>query len=661
MDTSDLGSQRLDLPPKPFDVLVYLLERQGQIVSKQALLDAVWGGRRAENTVEQAVRQIRRALGDDRADPTFIRTIAGEGYCFIGPVNPEEAPRAQGRRPWRHAVSAALILALLAVGLELRPALPDPRLVNPVQVTRSRAGILSPILSDGTRLYYQQFDRGAYRVAQVAKSGGQSEPIPTDVLNPELCDVAPDGSSLLLRSLLHSRDDNEPVFIQPLVGGPARPLSDVLAYDAAWEPNGRYIVFTRDGALFRIAAEGGTPKLLFKVPGNAYWLRWSPDGRRMRLTVMDARTQALSLWETSVDGRTADRLFPHWTDQQCCGSWTPDGNYYVFQVRTWNNYQIWARSEKPSLFYRAHEDPVPLTLGPYNYRGPLPAANAKLFARTEVMRGEMVRFDRHLNRFSRILPGVPVRTAAFSPDGGKVAVTSIADNNLWRCEPDGTSCIPLTSGFQQTVMASWSPDGARIAFMAHMAGAKWSIYIVPADGGPAQLLLLDGRSDAEPSWSPDGTKIAFCHWLEPASDSTIYLTSFTDHRVLPVAGSAGMFSPRWSPDGKRIVAQRGDTAHLEIFDFGSGQWRILTHVPARFPNWSRDGRYVYFLSVEGARRTIRRVRVQDGAVEDVASLAQVEQGPFYLSDWVGLAPDDSPLAVRNLTTEDIYAWDFRAK
>ncbi len=197
--------------------------------------------------------------------------------------------------------------------------------------------------------------------------------------------------------------------------------------------------------------------------------------------------------------------------------------------------------------------------------------------------------------------------------------------------------------------------------MAHLAGAKWSIYVASADGGPAQLLPLDGQSDAEPSWSPDGARIAFCHWLEPASDSAIYLTSLADHRVFPVAGSAGKFSPRWSPDGKRIVAQRGDNAHLEIFDFGSGQWRVLTQVPARFPNWSRDGNHVYFLSVEGSRRTIRRIRVSDGFVEDVASLAQIEQGPFYLSDWVGLAADDSPVAVRNLTTEDIYAWDFGAK
>ncbi len=372
-----LGSQRVDLPPKPFEVLVCLIEHQGQVVSKQTLLDAIWGGRRADNTVEQAVRQIRRALGDDRADPTFIRTISGEGYCFIGPVIPEKASAPRGQRPWRHAVSAAVILTLLAAGVELRPALPHPHLTDPVRITRSPVGILSPILSDGARLYYQEFDRGRYHVLQVTKSGGQSEPIATDVFNPELCDVAPDGSSLLLRSLLHSRDDNELVFIQPLVGGPAHRLGEVLAYDAAWEPDGRNIVFTRDGALFRIGADGGTPKLLFKVPGNAYWLRWSPDGRRMRLTVMDARTQALSLWEASVDGRTATRLFPHWTDQQCCGSWTPDGNYFIFQVRTWNNYQIWARTERTSVLYRTHDDPFPLTLGPYNYRGPLLASNGK--------------------------------------------------------------------------------------------------------------------------------------------------------------------------------------------------------------------------------------------------------------------------------------------
>src|SRR5262245_60815425 len=77
----------LDLTPKLLDLLLYLLERPGQLVTKEELLDSVWPGANVtDNALAQAVSDLREAIGDDAAAPTFIRTIARRGYRFIAPV-----------------------------------------------------------------------------------------------------------------------------------------------------------------------------------------------------------------------------------------------------------------------------------------------------------------------------------------------------------------------------------------------------------------------------------------------------------------------------------------------------------------------------------------------------------------------------------------------
>jgi hypothetical protein len=106
---------------------------------------------------------------------------------------------------------------------------------------------------------------------------------------------------------------------------------------------------------------------------------------------------------------------------------------------------------------------------------------------------------------------------------------------------------------------------------------------------------------------------------------------------------------------------RSADRRLDLFEFATQRWTPLTHIAAGYPNWSRDGKYIYFLNTTRGQRAVWRVRVTDGSVQEVASLATVERGPFFMGDWIGIASDDSPLAVRNMTTEDIYSWDFQAR
>jgi TolB-like protein/DNA-binding winged helix-turn-helix (wHTH) protein len=126
------GDDAVRLQPKTFDVLRYLVENAGRLVTKQELLDAVWPGVIVtENSLTRCVKDVRRALDDDVEAPRYVETLPRKGYRFLAtpvPIGllPASAPAgepgsaspvlAAPRRNWRRAWAAtALVLALAAL------------------------------------------------------------------------------------------------------------------------------------------------------------------------------------------------------------------------------------------------------------------------------------------------------------------------------------------------------------------------------------------------------------------------------------------------------------------------------------------------------------------------------------------------------------------
>jgi DNA-binding response OmpR family regulator len=83
-----LADGSLNLTPKAFAVLEYLMTHPDEAVSREELLHSVWGWEypTGTRTVDTRVNELRRALNDDAASPRFIQTLTGEGYIFIAPV-----------------------------------------------------------------------------------------------------------------------------------------------------------------------------------------------------------------------------------------------------------------------------------------------------------------------------------------------------------------------------------------------------------------------------------------------------------------------------------------------------------------------------------------------------------------------------------------------
>ena len=247
-------------------------------------------------------------------------------------------------------------------------------------------------------------------------------------------------------------------------------------------------------------------------------------------------------------------------------------------------------------------------------------------------------------------PSISARTMAFSRDGNWVAYTSLTDNNLWRCTADGNECLQLTQGMQQTVSPRWSPDGRVITFMGRHLGGNWGVFTVAAKGENLQALSPSGHSDADPDWSPDGQSLVFGNVLEPPEALAIYTLNLRTHGLSALPESKGYFSPRWSPDGRFIVAIYSHDQRLDLFDCVSRKWERLIQISGAYPSWSRDGKYVYFLSIATGRRTVFRIGIREQKLEAVVDVGKIERLPSMMGDWMGLAPDDAPIVVRNVTT-----------
>ncbi len=347
-------------------------------------------------------------------------------------------------------------------------------------------------------------------------SGGDGESFslltPGEITRPALADISPDGSKLLVED--HSSSQVErPLWIVPSSGGAAQLVTNVLAHDAAWMPDGQSILYASGRELWVLRDDGQTAAKFASVPGRAFWMRWSPDGTRLRFTLLEPATRTTSIWELSVDGRNLKPILSGWNKPpaECCGSWMPDGRSYVFQAGSEGASNIWMLPQRRSWWDPRSLKPIQLTAGPLKYLAPVPARHGnRLFVIGARTQRQLCRFDAQSHRFVRFLPELSTAgRTTFSADGTRVAWVSLKDGSLWQSRIDGSQRLRLTSGQMQVFMMSWSPDGKQLALMGKKPGAPWKTFLLPTEGGDLQTLIKDGHSEADPGWSPDGNSLVF--------------------------------------------------------------------------------------------------------------------------------------------------------
>jgi Tol biopolymer transport system component len=305
-----------------------------------------------------------------------------------------------------------------------------------------------------------------------------------------------------------------------------------------------------------------------------------------------------------------------------------------------------------------------LTSGPLNFEEPLPSKDGKqIFAIGSSHRAELVRYDSRSGQFVPYLAGISAEGVEFSRDGQWVAYISFPEGTLWRSKVDGTERLQLTFLPMRASSPRWSPDNTQIAFDAALPGAPSNIYLVSSEGGTAQRVLPSEQSQAHPNWSPDGKLLVFGTGFVP--NMPIYSIDLESKQVSTLRGSDGLSWPRESPDGRYIVATRTTSpSSLMLFDVANQKWTEVSGLEAGFPSWSHDGKYIYFqVWRSGARdfhQRVVRLRLSNYKIEDVADVKNVGRlttGTFM--EWFGIAPDDSPLFARDISTSEIYALEIQ--
>jgi len=565
------------------------------------------------------------------------------------------------RRTWAVAGGAALIAIMAITGYLVTRPMARPRVLRTVQLTNTNRP-KSCIVTDGSRLY---FIEGQSVLAQTSVTGGETFPIPNSLENTgfaNVFDISQDGSMLLMNTARGTTLDG-PLWSVHVVGGSPRRLGNLEGHAGAWSPDGKRIAFGKGNEIFLAKSDGSEPRRISTTAGTSNDLRWSPDGSILRFTVNDPQTNNRSIWQASADGRNLHPLLPGWnpTPNECCGKWTPDGRHFVFQALRDDTANLWALNEHDGLFRPTRHEPVQLTTGPMNVGNPVPSRDGKkLFVQGWRPRGELVRYDFKSGQFAPYLSGISAIGLDFSRDTEWVAYNDGSDGTMWRSKVDGTQKLQLVFPPMLAYLPRWSPDGKRIAFFGHPHGEPWQIYEVPSEGGSPELIYRSGTNLADPSWSPDGKSLAFGENSLNNQGSAVYVLDLKTRNAAKLPGSDGLFSPRWSPDGRYIAAITLDSLKLMLFDLTTQEWTELARVFVAYPTWSRDARYLYFDGNLHNEEGYFRVQITDHKLERIFSLKGFQAAGGAFGNWSGIAPDGTPLLVRDASIQEIYALDWDA-
>ena len=569
---------RVKLQDQPFQVLQALVERPGELVTREELRNRIWADGAFvdfDQSLNRAVNKVREALSDTAANPRYIETMARRGYRFVAAVegapktaspsaSPAAPPRSAAGRPWgKVAWFAAGVLVATGVALWFTresARLPPARVVP---LTTYPGIEINPASSpDGSRVAFSWDGEDGANFDLYVKTVGNVTPLrlTTDPAADGYPAWSPDGRQIAFAS----ERDGGGIYIVSTDGGTQRRIADLRSVcPPVWTTDGRYLFVAKrhtenqpesgDGALFLTPVDGaGAPRQVLAPPAGTWYIypALAPDGHSLVFASCTGTAAApqCSLQETELRGAVVALVRP----RQIAGNlgtvsgiaWTPDSSSVIFS----------AGLTTPNLW------------------------------RVNVKHGnEPERIELAGDRARH--PSIDLRT------GRLIFSRGLAEIGIWRVEHAGKPAPFLTSSSSHNVNPQYSPDGRRIAFNSSRQVGGDAIWIANADGtGAAQITSIDAPFAGTPRWAPEGRRLAFDavrngHWdiwvVEVSGNSPRQLTHGLGDNAIP----------SWSHDGSSIYFASNRTGRSEI-------WRIpVSGSPA--VQVTRNGGYCAFESPDG--------------------------------------------------------------
>ena len=400
---------------------------------------------------------------------------------------PEAATgRGGGRRSTRRLASGVVVAASAADTAD-RP-------LHPVDLHRRRGGAQrEPRVASGhlhrwgQDLFHRFFEAAWPGPAYVSRAGGEVVHIPSPVERSQLLGLSPDGGRLLVRDWPNPLQTEGALWVVPTSGSAPKRLGDVMAQDAAWSPDGQSLVYARGEELYLSSSDGGQARRLATTPGRAHWIRWSPDGRHLRFTLIDTKGHRRSLWEVSADGTDLHVLPFQWGDerpQECCGEWSRDGRHFVFTAVHEQGAGLWMVDETGAVFRGRSWKPRRLTSDSFASVAAIPSVDGKAAVRRRSAwhcSGASVRSP--LAAACRV--SIPKRRHISFLSGWPVASVRGVPRNKGNLEtkPARRQPGPGAHGCSMEIWTPrWSPDGTQIAFTGKRPGQPYKAISFPGTG-----------------------------------------------------------------------------------------------------------------------------------------------------------------------------------
>lgn len=680
------GASKIRLAGQPFEILVMLLERPGQVVTREEIQQRLWPQETFvdfENSLNKAINKLRQALSDSAEKPVYVETLPRRGYRFVGtllpppsevaestptvaivapPPPPQTAPAQRPRNIslWRIASLSFFLPLAFLVWLALRP-IPNPHVIRVTPLTTSsRADLYGGLHTDGVRLFFLLRRGHKWDLSQMPASGGEPQPISIPFPNARILSVSPDGSQFALGPF-DSRTPALPVWLMSAVGGTPHRVSDIVVNDATFTRDGAKITYSTQEGIFNIDVDGSKIRKILDLPGSKWGLAWSPDGARLRFHWANLPGAPSHIWEVRSDGSSLHQFLPNWTgaDGLCCGRWTADGKYYVFLASSEKfPSAVWALRESLGWLRRS-QTPTLLATGPLPASVVLPSADDKrIFILGNNARSEFVRVDPQTRELHGLLGGQPAAWVTFASTGDWAAFRG-SSNALWRSKLDGSAPLTLVSGKYDPGLPAIRSDGKLIAFRGQPPGVSSSrIYTVSSNGGEPTEVASNSFPLTSPAWSPDGTKLSYALDADEGPASGIYIFDFSSKTTQKIPGSEKYWKHHWSPDGRFIACDSDENDAVALFEFATKKWTTVAHGKVIGPAlWSSDSRFLFFQDILEPGEPVRRLRLSDLSTTTTFECSPLLEGGVQRCGLEGLAPDGSFVLQLSRGDHDIYAID----
>lgn len=648
---------RLKLVGQPFEILAMLLQKRGELVTREEMRDQLWPSDTFvdfNHGLNATVNKLRDALSDSADTPRYIETLPRRGYRFIAEIEwveakvaasptaaaamteadlgrdtqapAQERPRARSR--WRRrAISAAAAIMVAAAGYSVWFYR-----VNSVPSAQTNVLRTRPLLAvadtgslafspDGNWVAF--FHRGAEGTGIFVSRVGSDQLLQL-TNNEDSCPVwSPDGKSIAFTRMT---DRDGQIYVIAADGGKEQKREAEKAGAARlaqmpelgreqkletggvipgrceidWSPDGKYIAFTGPTGLYLVSPENSQLRRLTQspTPGEDWGPQFSLEGRQVMFVRDREVGQPEELWVTPVDGGEATKLFSERGRLASPPQWSADGRSVIYSSN---------RTGHPSLFRVALDAPDSAVM--------ISEAGAPAWDPAVSRRGNRLAYERLLRSLSIWQMGLED-----SADKGPSLLVS------------------STSDTDQGPGPQFSPDGTKLAYMSDRNGTM-EIWIANSDGSNGFQLTAVGGAGT-PRWSPDGQAVVF----DVGSNAGEKIVTMNLHGGAPQVLAEGVCAS-WSRDGKWIYFASGRTGGWQVWKVPAtgGVPVQVTRQGGHAAKESLDGKYLYYAKNASAEPEVWRMPLEGGDEEAVplvrpgtwASWQPVEGGIVFVGPSLG--------------------------